>query len=187
MIEVWRDIPGFDGKYQVNTEGGVARVLPSGKRRLLKASRRSKRDKKYYVYLYLNRKRHQMSLLHIVSRTFLGPPPKGYIAYYKNGCYTESHLNNIGYVSRKDYNRKIAKKGKRSVCKIDKYGEIVGYYSSITEAAKENNYSNSGMSEIVNGYRKRIFASDGYAYCYDGNEHGVKMLIKKIKKGNFND
>ena len=186
MIQVWKDIPGFEGKYQVNTEGSVARVLPSGKRRLLKASRKSHRDKKYYVYLYFNGKRHQLSLLHIVSRTFLGHPPKGYIAYYKNGCYTESHLNNIGYINRKDYNRKIGKKGKRSVCKIDKCGEIVDYYSSITEAAKQNNYSYSGISDRVRGCKKGVFASDGYAYCYDDNEHDVKMLIRKIKKGNGN-
>ena len=186
MIEVWKDIPGFEGKYQVNTEGSVARMLPSGKRRLLKASRRSSKDKKYYVYLYLNGKRHQISLLHIVSRTFLGPAPKGYVAYYKNECASESHINNIGYMSRKEYNRKIGKKGKRSVCKIDKYGEIVDYYPSISEAAKQNNYSCSGISERVRGRKKGIFASDGYAYCYDDNDHGMKMLIRKIKKGNGN-
>ena len=90
-------------------------------------------------------------------------------------------------MSRKEYNRKIGKKGKRSVCKIDKNGEIVDFYSSITEAAKQNHFSYSGMSARVCGQKKGIFASDGYAYCYDDNDHGMKMLIRKIKKGNWND
>lgn len=30
MIERWKDIPGYDGKYQASTEGNIRRTLKSG-------------------------------------------------------------------------------------------------------------------------------------------------------------
>lgn len=30
MIEKWKDIPGYDGRYQASTEGNIRRVLKSG-------------------------------------------------------------------------------------------------------------------------------------------------------------
>ena len=36
MKESWKDIPGYDGKYQADTEGNIRRVYPSGKTRLLR-------------------------------------------------------------------------------------------------------------------------------------------------------
>ena len=188
MIEVWKDIPGFDGKYQVNTEGCVARVLPSGERRMLKPIRKgSKQDRKYYVFLYHNKKRYERSILHIVSRTFLGEPPKGCVAYYKNGCSSDFYLNNVGYIKRSEYNKKNGRKGCKSVCKIDKNGEIVDFYPSITKAAQENNYSFSGMRRRLKLKTENPFNLDGYAYFYEENDHGLKIFMNKIKKGQFND
>lgn len=36
MKESWKDIPGYDGKYQADTEGNIRRVYSSGKTRLLR-------------------------------------------------------------------------------------------------------------------------------------------------------
>lgn len=35
MIETWKDIPGYNGKYQADREGNVRRVYLSGKTRLM--------------------------------------------------------------------------------------------------------------------------------------------------------
>ena len=35
MEETWKDIPGYDGKYQADKEGNVRRVYKSGKTRIL--------------------------------------------------------------------------------------------------------------------------------------------------------
>ena len=187
MIEVWKDISGFDGKYQVNTEGDIRLIFPSGKIRMLKPFKRNKRDPKYYVLLYKDGKRIYRSVLHVVSRTFLGDPPKSHVAYYKNGCYMDNYLNNISYIDKIELSKKCGRKNRKTVCKIDKNGEIVDYYASAKEAALANNYTISAICYYCRGERKRIFASDGYAYFHDENDHGLKMLIKKIKKGNFND
>ena len=81
---------------------------------------------------------------------------------------------------------KRGRANRKSVCKIDKNGEIVDYYASAKEAAEANNYSQSMICYYCRGDTKSLFASDGYAYFYDENEHGLKMLIRKIKKENGN-
>lgn len=187
MIEVWKNISGFDGKYQVNTEGDIRLIFPSGKTRLVRPFKRNKKDPKYYVFLRKDGKKTIRSVLNIVSRTFLGEPPKGYVAYNKNGCYRDNYLNNIGYIDKIGLSRRSGHKNRKTVCKIDRNGEIVDYYASAKEAALANNYTISAICYYCRGERKRIFASDGYAYFYDEDDHGLKMLIKKIKKGNFND
>ena len=186
MIEVWRDIPGFNGKYQINTEGSVRLIFPSGITREVKPFKRNNKDKKFYVILRLNGKRHFKSMPYLMSRTFLGEPPKGFVAYNKNGCYRENHLNNIGYIDKKELCRRRGRISRKSVCKIDKNGEIVDYYSSAKEAGEANNYSPSMICYYCRGDTKSLFASDGYTYFYDEDEHGLKMLIRKIKKGNGN-
>ena len=35
MKESWKDIPGYDGKYQADMEGNIRRVYQSGKTRLM--------------------------------------------------------------------------------------------------------------------------------------------------------
>lgn len=187
MIEFWKNIPGYDGKYQVNTEGDIRLIFPSGKTRLLKPFKRNKRDHKYYVILRKDGKKYLKSVLYVVSRTFLGEPPKGYVAYYKNECYREGHLNNIGYIKKVDLGITTGKKRRKTVCKIDKNGDIVDYYGSAKEAAEANYFTQSMMCYICRGNIKSLFSSDGYAYAYDEDEHAVKMLIRKIKKVNRHD
>ena len=35
MKESWKDIPGYDGKYQADMEGNIRRIYQSGKTRLM--------------------------------------------------------------------------------------------------------------------------------------------------------
>ena len=181
MIEVWKDIPGFEGKYQVNTEGSVRMALPSGRLRPIIPFRR-KGDARYYVILRKDGKKHYKTLLNVVSRTFLGEPPKGFVAYHKNGCQSENHLNNIGYINKKKLCSISGKMRRKTVCKIDKNGEIVDYYGSAGEAALSNNFDKSTICRYCRGDTKNLFSPDGYAYFYDENEHGLKILINRIKR-----
>ena len=181
MIEVWKDVPGFDGKYQVNTEGVVRSMRCPKNPKILKPFRR-KNDPRYFVTLRKDGKVVYKSVMHLVSRTFLGEPPKGFVAYHKNGCQTENHLNNIGYINKKILCSKSAKQHRKTVCKIDKNGEIVEYYGSAGEAALANGYTKSNICRYCRGDTKNLFSPDGYAYFYDENEHGLKILINRIKR-----
>lgn len=90
MEEIWRDIEGFEGLYQVSNFGGVMRIgLPNGenKKRLLR------KDKDGYLVVLLNKNgRRFMKKVHrLVAEAFIPNP-------YNKPCI--DHINTI-----KDDNR----------------------------------------------------------------------------------
>ena len=166
MIETWKDIPGYCGKYQADWEGNVRRLYSSGKSKLMTAyPKKSTRNKRFVVKLTMDGKAKEVTLLEIVAKTFLGPIPRGYVPYHKNGIQSDNYINNIAYISRKDLGKRTGAKGRRKpVVKIDVYGEFVEFYSSAREAARRNYMSYQTVIDRCNGKCKSAFAPDGFAY-----------------------
>ena len=69
MVEEWRDIPGFDGDYQVSTTGIVKSYKRSARGKILKQYE----DRYGYlkVVLYKNDKPHYFTVHRLVAMTFL--------------------------------------------------------------------------------------------------------------------
>lgn len=67
----WRDIPGYDGKYQVNRIADVRRVFPSGLVRDMTAYRKSgkKFRQRLFVKLTKDGKSTEVQLLTIMAVT----------------------------------------------------------------------------------------------------------------------
>ena len=87
MKASWKDIPGYDGKYQADTEGNVRHVFKSGKTRLMTPYRKKMRgSQRLMVKLTINGKPKEEILMQLIARTFIGEPPAGCVAYHKNGC-----------------------------------------------------------------------------------------------------
>lgn len=186
MIETWKDIEGYDGKYQVDREGRVRRVYKSGKTRLLKAyCKKTSSNQRLIVKLTINGKSKEVTLIQIVARTFFGEAPKGYVPYHRNGCQSDNYVNNIAYISRKELGRKTGPQSrKKSVAKIDSNGEIVDFYSSARECARQNYMSKQTITDRCNGKCKSAFAPDGYAYAWEDSEVSIKRALRKIKEFN---
>ena len=186
MIETWKDVEGYDGKYQVDREGRIRRVYSSGKTRLLQPfCKKTSSNKRLVVNLTMDGKAKEVTLIQIVARTFLGEPPKGYIPYHKNGCQSDNYVNNIAYISRKERGRKTGPQSrKQSVAKINSNGEIVDFYSSARECARQNYISRQAITDRCNGKCKSAFAPDGYAYAWEDSEASMKRALNKIRKYN---
>lgn len=184
MIETWRNIPEYNGKYQADMEGNVRRVYPSGKTRAMTPyHKKTNGSQRLIVKLTYNDKSKEVTLLQIMARTFLGPAPKGCVPYHKNGCQSDNYIQNIAYISRKELGKKTgAKSRKRSVVKIDLLGEIVDIYSSAREAARENYMSYQTIIDRCNRKCKSAFAPDGYAYAWEDSEVSMKHAIRKIEQ-----
>lgn len=186
MVEVWKDIPGYDGRYQADKEGNIRRVFPSGKTRMMSQyHKRMTGSQRLVVKLTKDGKSKEETVLNVIARTFLGPIPEGYVPYHKNGCQTENHLNNIAYISRRELGKLTGSaSGRRSVVKIDPNGEIVDVYSSAREAAKQNYLSRQAVTDRCNGIRKSAFAPDGYAYAWEDSAVSIRNAIRKIEQVN---
>lgn len=185
MIETWRNIPGYNGKYQVDMEANIRRVYPSGKTRAMTPYHKKMSGSQRLVVKLTdgNGKSKEVILMQIMARTFLGPVPDGCVPYHKNGCQSDNYIQNIAYISRKELGKKTGSKSRRkAVVKIDILGEIVDVYSSAREAAKKNFMSKQTITDRCNGKCKGAFAPDGYAYAWEDSEVSMKHAIKKIEQ-----
>ena len=123
-----------------------------------------------------------MSLMRI---TFIGDLPKGYVTYHKNGIKTDDILGNIGVITKKELSKKTGQMNGRAtkVAKINHDGEIVAFYKSAREAARQNYMSYQTILDRRNGKVKGIYAPDGYAYCKDSDKE-ITEMIRKIERKN---
>lgn len=186
MIETWKDIPGYNGKYQCDREGNFRRVYKSGKTRPIRPYRKNGTRNKIVVHLTDdNGKTSQRLVIGIMAITFLGPAPPGCVPYHKNGALTENHINNIAYISRKELGKKTGANSRRkSVAKINRFGEIVEVYPSARAAAKENFMSYQTIIDRCNGKVKSAFAPDGFAYAWEDSEVSMRKTLRKIELEN---
>lgn len=169
MIEVWRNIPGYDGRYQVSREGEIRRVLPSGKTKLLRPHHKKNMtgSQRLIVHLTYKGKSKEVVVMNIVAKVFLGPCPKGCVPYHKNGCQSDNYANNIAYIDRRKLGQMTGAMSRRKpVAKIDQNGEIVDVYSSAREAARKNYMGYQTVLDRCNGVRKKP-CPDGYWYKWD--------------------
>lgn len=187
MKETWRDVPGYDGKYQLDIEGNCRRVYPSGKTKIKKSWRKStmQGSKRLLISLTKDGKKKDWILMRLMALTFLGPCPEGCVPYHKNGIQHENHINNIGYINKRELGKKTGASSRRQpVAKIDCTGQIVEVYSSAREAARKNYMSRQTVTDRCNGRCKSAFAPDGYAYAWDDKEVSMRKALRKIELAN---
>ena len=127
MRDTWKDIPGYGGKYQADTEGNIRRVYQSGKTRFMTPYRKKMSgSQRLVVKLTKDGKGKEEVLIQLIARTFIGPCPPDHAPYHKNGVQSDNYIQNIGYMSRKELGRLTgAKSRRRPVAKIGSDGEIV--------------------------------------------------------------
>ncbi len=183
MIEEWRNVVGYDGKYQVNREGEVRRLLKRGRvKPLTPYIKKTSTTKKYVVKMTKNKKGREEILAQIVAAAFIGPCPESHVPYHINGVQSDNYANNIAYISRAEMGKRFGMAaGRKPVAKIDCDGEIVEVYPSARECGRKNFMSYQTVIDRCNGKCKSAFAPDGYAYAWDDSEKSVEKAIRKIE------
>lgn len=134
-LEIYYDIPGYDGKYQINYFGNLRRTLKNG------------RFKELHPYIKRSNGRRAVKLnckervvMGLMKDTFIGGLPEGYVLYHKNGILSDDILSNIGIITKADLGKLSGLRNKCSiqVVKINQDGEIVDCYKSVREAGRRN-------------------------------------------------
>lgn len=168
MQEIWKDIKGYEGKYQISNLGNVKSLNYNkiGVEKLLSFWK----SKYLYVNLYKNNKGKTFKVHTLVAEAFI-PNPNNYPQVNHkdenkhNNCVnnlewcTAKYNCNYGTRNKRIYNETSFKKGHKpkSCKKVEKYsldGLLLDTYYSIREAGRKNNFSASSIYKCCEGKTK---------------------------------
>lgn len=94
--EVWRDVPGFEGRYQVSDRGQVKSLLSGG--RILRPARQYRGHQQ--VVLCRDGKENHYYVHRLVLLAFVGPCPAGQEVCHNDSNPANNALENLRYDTR---------------------------------------------------------------------------------------
>jgi hypothetical protein len=156
--EIWKDIRGFEGYYQISNHGRVRsldRIIPTKKfniKRKGEVMSTSLNTKGYpHIRLCKNGKRETFRVHRLVAQTFLPNPNNDEIVNHKDSNKTNNNLDNLEWCSEMD-NRQHARK----IFNDTAYGEACNL-SKLTEqqvreirANGKNGRTNEQIAKLYN-------------------------------------
>ena len=109
--EVWKDIPGYEGRYQASTYGRIRSVdreitqlgrwgRPFTRRLKGRVLRPAATKKDPHLYVSLGHGANGSTVHSLVARTFLGPPREGQEVRHLDGDASNNRVENLAYGSR---------------------------------------------------------------------------------------
>lgn len=165
MKEIWKDIKGYEGLYQVSDLGRV-RSLKFGKVRVLSARKNSVG----YLSVVLCKDGKKSCLIHrLVAQAFL-PNPDGYgEVNHKDENPLNNVVNNIEFCDHK-YNmnygtghERSAKARSKTVYQYTLDRSLVRSYPSTIEVERRTGYAQGNISACCNGKFKTMY---GFIWSY---------------------
>lgn len=100
MDEIWKDIAGYEDKYQISSKG---RILNKQTGQMSKA----KPDKSGYVKcnLYINGKNNMTHVHRLVANAFIPNPNNLPMVHHKDGNKANNAVENLEWVSPKEHGK----------------------------------------------------------------------------------
>lgn len=178
--EIWRDIPNFEGLYQVSNHGRVKSLCRLSKQNhLLKESIRRCGIKEHELNITLrdhDSHRHCLCVNRLVAFVFLPTPEneKKYVVFYKDGNYYNCHVDNLFYGTTDALSNKLTDRNDRRSYFIGVYRQqkhIKAYYIAQSHL--------NGKQIYIGLFHTEIEAAKAY------DDFIVKHNLKR--KGNFID
>lgn len=165
--EFWKDIPGYEGKYQASTLGRIKsleRTVCSSnqtatfeyilKERIL---RPGKRDKCGHIAVVLNAPRKTYGVHQLVMLAFAGDPPSGCCVLHNNGDPADNRLSNLRYDTQTENVIDVFRQGRawRKLSFEDAEQIKFGLYCKIScrELGEMYGVVHQTISKIKNGER----------------------------------
>lgn len=163
--ERWRPIPGYDGMYEISTEGRIRSWMPMGGYRP-KAPRQitlrwDNRRMTQTVLLGPMGKRKNNRVVSLMRDVWMEGKKPGFVVSHRNGAKSDNRLENLEYICYSERNYK-SRTSSRPVIKILPGGEVQAF-SSVRAAARDAYIVPDGMGKRIK-YGVRV---DGCVWRYD--------------------
>lgn len=163
IIEIWKQVPEFEGIYEINNFGVIKRIAPYGQAYKGMVKKTFISNSGYEsVGLFNKRKKATKSVHVILAKAFFGKPKKGFCVNHKNGIKTDNRLENIEYITFKEntiHTYKVIGKNIGEKCYLHKLKE--------KEVLKVRKLAKNGLSQ-------RKIAS-----IFNVHQHTIWSIIKR--------
>lgn len=173
MEEIWKDIPEFNGLYQVSSFGrfrGVTRVVQFGNQRRTVVGKILRAFPKKEGYLKISFLKNTRYAHRVVAEVFIDNPNDLKQVNHKNGNKTDNRVENLEWISSSDNHKhaysvlgrkcyaagKFGAESKRSkpILQYSIIGSFVKEFSCAAEASREVGIGESNIRQCVRGVTK---------------------------------
>ena len=161
MAEIWKDIKGYEGLYQVSNLGKIRNKYKEIKQQTDNIGYKN-------VILSKNNKRKTKKVHRLVAETFIDNANNLPAVNHINGNKSDNKVSNLEWITYKDNSIHAVLNGLIKTKKVLCIEKGKTYYS-IHEAAKDTNTFNGHIVKVCKGERK---TTGGYHWKYlEGSEN----------------
>lgn len=165
-MEIWKPVKGYEGLYEVSTDGRIRSldryVNYKGRKdkfRLV-AGQMKKGTLNNHGYLkvtlFKDGKGKTREIQRIVAETFIENPQNKKTVNHIDGVKTNNHLSNLEWATQSEqivHSVNVLGKGIKAVNQYDLSGNYIATYRSIAEASRATGIKRCSISNVIAGRR----------------------------------
>lgn len=173
MKEVWKDISGYEGLYQVSNFGRV-KSLKCRREKILKLEKT--KDNYLTIRLSKDKTRKHIGVHRLVAQAFISNPDNLSQVNHKDENKENNFVENLEWCTQV-YNMSYGTRVQRLSMEVNQYdlqGNFIKKWNSIKEAERQLH-----IRHISDCCKEKVISAGGYIWKYTDND---KIIIRENKR-----